>query len=521
MVGTNRVPSEAEATEIRFALHDLRCRMALLTNVEGSGSPVRQSQAQLQHKIADLSALLSASRKLAPELVAYIFELCLPKGGSTHTLRTYEAPLLVSQICQGWRNVALSTCTLWNSLTISLPIHRLPPSLWVAAITQASLSSLFWLSRAGNLKLHISVSFIHSEESNKLSHTWLPAATELIAQLLLRHGQQIKHLSFVLPVPCIFPLLRTNCASLKRLIIIDDGAWRPLINGRRIRTADSTVYIGVGSATQLHDMIITTPELNLRKTNLPWHQLTHLTIREPTCLPDCLTLLRICQQLHTFKFSVGPPMGTPCETRLVVSSIRELGVYGQPAESSALLQAITVPNLKKLIVGDGYDYPTLLFFLQELSRPLLSLSFKNIYDMSEQDFLDFLQLVPSLRELFAVSTFHNAVLEMLIPEDDFEPLCPLLESLDLRFHLANDELIELIEGRWGPAFRSQGIAQLKKARITFMSSGLRHETWKWDDIAWQRRVVEWRKQGMDLIVDDFDMPEEWEGISTEGDGNQA
>ncbi|KZP22610.1 hypothetical protein FIBSPDRAFT_738857, partial [Athelia psychrophila] len=145
MIGTNKVPSEAEASVIRLFLQHRKSYFESLPTTDTETCAVR--------------ALLSPARRLAPELVAHIFELCLPED-RLGVYRMAEAPLLVSQICRGWRHVALSTPNLWTRLSVAprLP-HEAPlaPVLWVTQIVKATTSSLLWLSRARTLPLYVSV----------------------------------------------------------------------------------------------------------------------------------------------------------------------------------------------------------------------------------------------------------------------------------------------------------------------------------------------------------------------------
>ena len=493
MRGTNQVPSQAEAHAIRFYLQELQ-------TMPPSASGTRDQQA--------LRALLSPARRVAPELVAHIFELCLPSDGLESGYRSHEAPLLLCQICSGWRQVALNTPKLWNHMKIVLPLARLAPASWALQINQASFSSSVWLSRARTSQLSISVISILSGESNLSSQIWFPAATALVARLLIQYGRQIRRLSLELPIPCTLPLLRTNCLSLKRLTILDIGAWYPTTDGAP-QNVESTMLLGVGFAEQLHDVIITTPHLCIKKTRLPWAQLTHATIKYSISLAGCLILLRTCQRLHTLRLHVEGNMELPAGTGPAINhGIRELGVYGHPSESGAtILDAIEVPNLKKLIIGDDYDLGSLLSFLKRLQRPLLSLSFKNILWMPEEELVLVLQLVPSLKELFSISTFHNHLLEMLTPaedENEFAVLCPLLESVELRLQLPNEQVVDFIQTRWGISHKScPGVARLRRAHITFMSPHHRHESWDWDEAAWIQKAAQWRGEGMDLVLSDY------------------
>jgi hypothetical protein len=299
---------------------------------------------------------------------------------------------------------------------------------------------------------------------------------------------------------------------MRKLMIIDNGLWRP--GGYQVHT--QVIPMGTYLAGRLRHLVLDTPAFDVQRTRYPWDQLTTLSLRQQfaVSLHDCFTVLSMCHRLYTFKVLIGNPAGMVPHEYFVAPTLRELWLYGGLSQSGPFLDAISVPNLKTLVIGDGYHQTSVLDFLQRLSRPLLSLRFHRIFDMSENELFDILALVPSLVELCTVSTCHNFILEILTPNsDDLEPLCPRLESLTMRLHLANEQLIELLDARCGTAFADQGIVQLKKAHLTFMDSDQRNETWEWDDAAWMRRVDHWRRQGIDLEVSDFDWndSEAWDG----------
>jgi F-box-like len=67
-------------------------------------------------------ALVSPIRRTPPELLAKIFELCLP-GDEFVGVDAMDAPLLLVQICSHWRKITLSTRSLWNSISVKNQIQ--------------------------------------------------------------------------------------------------------------------------------------------------------------------------------------------------------------------------------------------------------------------------------------------------------------------------------------------------------------------------------------------------------------
>ncbi|KAJ7055768.1 hypothetical protein C8F01DRAFT_1157635 [Mycena amicta] len=100
------------------------------------------------------------------EILAEIFEFCLPPHPSLPNPAT--APLLVAQICQRWREIALSSPRLWSfiSLAVKKPEPGKIPRYGGVAHTD------LWLLRAAERRLSIAV---HIETPLRLSSNILEA----------------------------------------------------------------------------------------------------------------------------------------------------------------------------------------------------------------------------------------------------------------------------------------------------------------------------------------------------------
>ncbi|KAJ7940156.1 hypothetical protein B0H13DRAFT_1454893, partial [Mycena leptocephala] len=78
---------------------------------------------------------------LPPEILAEIFIHCLPtQEFVTPDLTT--APLILCGICRRWREVALSTPKLWNSLFLQLNTYKTADfcQMWLSRARGAPLS---------------------------------------------------------------------------------------------------------------------------------------------------------------------------------------------------------------------------------------------------------------------------------------------------------------------------------------------------------------------------------------------
>ncbi|KAJ4476583.1 hypothetical protein J3R30DRAFT_305195 [Lentinula aciculospora] len=109
-------------------------------------------------------ALMAPIRRLPAETLAEIFVHCLPtERFPTRSLE--EAPLLLTRVCRGWRDIAISFPPLWNSLHVHIP-SRLALDNEDLALRQRRVCE--WIARSGALPLSLSLSIadikaIHSD----------------------------------------------------------------------------------------------------------------------------------------------------------------------------------------------------------------------------------------------------------------------------------------------------------------------------------------------------------------------
>ncbi|KDR79904.1 hypothetical protein GALMADRAFT_265136 [Galerina marginata CBS 339.88] len=97
-----------EKEHIRKKIVDLCCELGTLCQT------LKQKKDQL-----DLAQSLKAPiRCLPPEVLNYIFEMCLPFD---QKMTSFAAPLLLCQVSRQWRDIATQNPMLWNSLSVDVP----------------------------------------------------------------------------------------------------------------------------------------------------------------------------------------------------------------------------------------------------------------------------------------------------------------------------------------------------------------------------------------------------------------
>jgi hypothetical protein len=93
------------------------------------GRLVARRKLLLHYRAANLS-LIAPIRRLPAEILSQVFLQCIPEE-SIFLAKT--APLVLSQVCRQWREVALSNQLLWNTLTLD-PNHSGNPQFAKALV---------------------------------------------------------------------------------------------------------------------------------------------------------------------------------------------------------------------------------------------------------------------------------------------------------------------------------------------------------------------------------------------------
>jgi hypothetical protein len=173
-------------------------------------SKIQETLILLEKKRASLSsyrarnkAILSPLRRMPPEVLGDIFLWTLPSPSEVqNTFDVEDSPWTLTRISSRWREISLSTPSLWSRIIVDYRnAHHYPVSMVEAQIHR---------SRARKLEIH----FYGSEAASS-------GPQIQIFQLLLQHSSRWEALELVLTAE-IAPLLttlRTGFPSLQRLFI--------------------------------------------------------------------------------------------------------------------------------------------------------------------------------------------------------------------------------------------------------------------------------------------------------------
>ncbi|TDL20814.1 hypothetical protein BD410DRAFT_725077, partial [Rickenella mellea] len=116
VLGTNYVPGHNERYTIKIMVESMEAELVSLDQVT---LPQVAERDKLKDKILACKALLAPTRRLPSELVREIFNHSLPswlskmEGSAFPRPRVSETPLSLAQVSRHWRQIALTTPSLW------------------------------------------------------------------------------------------------------------------------------------------------------------------------------------------------------------------------------------------------------------------------------------------------------------------------------------------------------------------------------------------------------------------------
>ncbi|KAK7043199.1 hypothetical protein VNI00_008553 [Paramarasmius palmivorus] len=155
---TDFFASPAEKVKIHHLISTRRDR---LQAIEDEIARLRAEQLELQTFVDEHLSLISPIRKVPIDVLRDIFLQSMPENGFP-ACRASEAPLVFTRICRLWREVAISTPTLWNRIYIHLPTPNPDPGQPITEKFLAYLhlwrdGVLVWLRRSGTVPLVVSL----------------------------------------------------------------------------------------------------------------------------------------------------------------------------------------------------------------------------------------------------------------------------------------------------------------------------------------------------------------------------
>ncbi|KAJ7896048.1 hypothetical protein B0H14DRAFT_2495602 [Mycena olivaceomarginata] len=287
------------------------------------------------------------------EIIAEIFVHFLPLYPICPPLLGPDSPTLLTHICRKWREIALTTPTLWRAI-----------SLMDSAIPSGDQDKLvdMWLARSHCLPLHLHFS--------SKSAPW--RAAEVLASVV-PHRARWEYLHTRLQ-PYHLHILEGPMPLLRRL------AWLPVgSNG------PTTRKFACHEAPLLRTAILN--NVAARNVILPWAQLTSLTLLW-VLLQECVPILQNTSNLVDCKLALISNDGATLPD-IILPSLRSL-TLGSSGIITGFLNKLNVPALHDLQIAESFlgsnTIHTLASFLSKSRCRLQELCITNGGSVSEESY---------------------------------------------------------------------------------------------------------------------------------------
>ncbi|KAJ3516484.1 hypothetical protein NLJ89_g1088 [Agrocybe chaxingu] len=409
----------------------------------------------------------------------------------------YESPILVTHVCQKWRNVAHATPELWSSLHIALPRYDRPyaqrpeqkephKQAFREAIRAQAAGVEEWLRRSAPHPLCLSIACGREPKMDE------PTALAIVHSTL-RFSSRWDSLDLTLP-----PLY------LARFLASTDV---PMLQSIGIKIVDASG--GLSSELWERSELLKAPKLRKlvapclsnspARLPLNWMQLTALSffslrLQGVVNLPNILQALEQCTQLSSLSLSFGDRRGyspdhqTPSTNPVVVSLpyLEKLFIGDGAHDLTRLFQVLETPLLRKFTyttTEKAYHAPPSFEILSSfLSRTpgvrKLAIDPKHL---TRDEFVEVLRQCPHLRFLKTSEHYqcpddckndskliNGKLLELFAGTHPTEPgICPELEEIEWRYcsGFSDDEMLKFVVSKCGGAV--SGVAKLKRVHVKF------------------------------------------------------
>lgn len=344
----------AKAVEVAKAeiINQLKHRLSWLT----------LQRQEVSTELTHLRASFSACARVPPETWSIIFEFCLPQDDSYVRPCPTVAPLLFCGVSRLWRSVAISTPSLWTSLSVNRNWRKRP--------RQALLQQ--WLQRSRSLPLSLEVALSSSLQTPAAPHHDLA-----LVQMLLESSARWRSIRFNI----------TDTHLLQSIL----NYPMPLLQTLEFSSNSAISDLHLTHAPNLRTVSLLTAPLDPTPISLPWNQLSHLSSRYWTDVYTHLDVMQRCPSLeftrlhilhaHCASFPVGPP--------LLMSHLKSLEVVALNGSAMGpILDKLVLPSLTDLtlIVPDespeygasGWPMDSVISLVQRSPCPSLHLHLRGI-----------------------------------------------------------------------------------------------------------------------------------------------
>ncbi|TCD70487.1 hypothetical protein EIP91_003248 [Steccherinum ochraceum] len=450
--------AEASA-HIATSVKDITALQSQIQELQDQMRMLQRQQAGHYRDIERHKGVITLARRIPPELLASIFEICVD-GGWT------RGPIVVSHVCSQWR-LAAQDPRVWSRIYVNLDDTN----------TIGRMRHWLRMARAAPLDITLVAS----------ARVW-PRYVSDVMTLLSKHSEQWVSLTLDVEALQNVQAVVTSCLLLDTLphlrtvrITTMGVQVGPLTEGESEGDLALAQAFTPERAPSLHTLslhLVSLPE----RISLPSHLLSlKLDFAEtlpPIPIPaqSLVDLLNPLERLERLSLSLPlqheQPFILEPDQSITLESLTSLTIFG-PTDLNDLLSYVRAPSLRQLRLRSledlGYRQtpigPSLHAFLQ--ASPLVEHLELYDVDLSPEYFASCFPALENLTELrLHESAISGATLKLLYGRGhasyggETAPsalrMCPRLTKLDVRWcgHLSGKSLVELVRSRLPPPKKS-------------------------------------------------------------------
>lgn len=497
LAGSRVIPTGSDAQEIRDIVRDADCSIYLL-NTQIEILTLQRNSLQRHRDIH--AALLAPVRKLPPEILASIFDMCLSEENpdrSPYTLKSQRPPLLLARICTEWREVALSTGKIWRHIRVTLDGDSERAKAQILSVDT-------WISRSHGFPLEIFVfggSGEGSGEGGSGEREIIP-----VINTLIQHSRRWR----ILVMRRIQPATIHQLAPAKGRLPILQKLHISLTHEEEMDIASPFHAFSV--APQLQYLNLESECAN--GLDIPWGQITQCKLT--MTIKGCLEVLRRMSSLIDCHLEDCTVTHNIENLPLVVSHLQTLTLAETMEGISEFLSRLSLPDLRTITIDivDEILWPheNFLSFMTQSSFHLTRLTLVSI-NLTADNLLTYLTALSSLIELEVywvdyrpetdldhVPSFGTDILDRMkcpkanvsVNPSPLSCILPRLQILKLWGPMAFDdnEFADMVESRWRKP--------LPETIVRLQFVGLQYHR-EWNEIA-IARLQQCQYEGLGLLV---------------------
>ncbi|KAG1858736.1 hypothetical protein DFJ58DRAFT_701778 [Suillus subalutaceus] len=358
--------------QLDAVLHEISGLQAVMDSVKNLHQQVVKKKEKITQSMNLHKALVSALRRLPTELLSQIFNLCLPETKLLLRPSTIRAPMLLTGICQRWREVAVGMPNLWCRLYVEADDKD-----W----ERAAFCYDLWFKRSRGRPLSLAFGCYHSTKLRSLLQPYITQITSL--RVTVRSFQGLCPPLFVTDLPALQELAILGMTTLDLPTIAQSISRLP-------STIRSLKVIDMRPLFDIERLSTFSPV---------WAHLTdiQIAVRHQDAV---IHLLQLCPNLSSLTLRIAfdqiDPLKPFTHTKLQSLCITYDALLMRPI--SDLLNALSLPNLRALEARRNASWPheDMKALLARSKCPLKTLTVGGRVTITDAQRAEYVSLIPSL-----------------------------------------------------------------------------------------------------------------------------